>query len=123
MAGQNPTLPNNGNYGTKPDLLTGAWVFAASQAAVNGKSKSGTGLNYIGAPAEGGSIGTVQTTVEPYAVDTRVGRYFKPGNEWTDATDGTYYISWLENFGTITNVTDDMGFRTFEMWKNYRCDR
>ncbi len=59
----------------------------------------------------------MQTTVEPYVVDTRVGRYFKPGEEWTDATVGTYYISWLENFGTITNVTDDMGFRTVELWK------
>ena len=114
LGGQNPTLPNNGLYGTMPDFLSGPWVVEGT--AVNGQSKSGTGLNYIGAPAQGGSIGSVINATSG-SLDTRVGRYFKPGQEWTDSTVGTYYISWLENFGTITNVTDDMGFRSFEMWR------
>jgi hypothetical protein len=109
LAGQNPVAPG----GTQPDFLTGAWVATAPR----GYSKSGAGLNYIGAPAQGGSAGTVQTTEAPFIVDTRVGRYFKPGTEWTDTTVGTYYISWLQNFGTITNVTDDMGFRAMEFWE------
>jgi hypothetical protein len=112
LAGQNPTLPNNGQYGTMPDLLTGPWV--ADGTSTHGQSLPAPGLNYIGAPAQGGSAATVLDPVAN-AVDTRVGRFFKPGQEWTDSTNGTYYISWLENFGTITNVTDDMGFRSFEL--------
>ena len=114
LGGQNPTLPTTGAYGTMPDFLSGPWV--AAGASTHGQSKSPPGLNYIGAPAQGGSIGTVLDTVANN-LDTRVGRYFKPGQEWTDATVGTYYISWLENFGTIPNVGDDMGFRSFEMWR------
>ncbi|MGD9635307.1 MAG: PEP-CTERM sorting domain-containing protein, partial [Pirellulales bacterium] len=43
LAGQNPLAP----YGTQRDFLTGPWV--ATGTAVNGKSKSSPGLNYIGA--------------------------------------------------------------------------
>lgn len=115
LGGQNPTLPNNGQYGTMPDLLSGPWVIAPN--AIHGQSKSPPGLNYIGAPAQGGSIGTVPPTVSTDPTDTRVGRYFKPGQEWTDSTTGTYYIGWLQNFGTIANATDDMGFRAMEFWR------
>ncbi|MFO0788458.1 MAG: PEP-CTERM sorting domain-containing protein [Pirellulales bacterium] len=109
LGGQNPLAP----FGTQRDLLTGAWVVEGT--ATHGQSKS-TGLNYIGAPAQGGSIGTVLDTVNN-VLDTRVGRRFKSGSEWTDSTVGTFYISWLQNFGTITNVTDDMGFRSMEFWR------
>jgi hypothetical protein len=109
LAGQNPVAP----FGSQPDLLSGPWI---ATATAGGRSKPSPGLNYIGAPAMGGSIGTVPDATT-FDNSTRVGRYFKPGSEWTDATTGTFYISWLQNFGTISNVTDDMGFRAFEMWR------
>ena len=57
LGGQNPVAP----YGTQPDLLTGPWVAVRLPRA---RSKSAPGLNYIGAPAEGGSIGTVPDPVD-----------------------------------------------------------
>jgi hypothetical protein len=113
LAGQNPTLPNNGVYGTQPDLLSGPWVLPNAAHNTHVLSKSPPGLNYIGAPAEGGSIGTVPDPVD-FGIDNRIGRKFKAGSEWTDATVGTYYIGWLQNFGTGT----DMGFRAMEFWRN-----
>jgi hypothetical protein len=112
LAGQNPTLPNNGDYGTMPDLLSGPWIQPNAAYNTHALSRS-TGLNYIGAPAEGGSIGTVPDPVD-FGIDNRLGRKFKPGSEWTDATVGTYYISWLQNFGT----GDFMGYRAIEFWRD-----
>jgi hypothetical protein len=109
LVGQNPVAPG----GTMPDLLTGPWA----ESAPNGQSKSPPGLNYIGAPADGGSIGAVENP-ETFAVDTRVGRSFKPGEQWTDDTSGTFYISWLQNFGTLTNPTDGMGYRAMQFWRD-----
>ena len=112
IAGQNPTLPATG-YGTTPDLLSGEWImpagFTSDQAYVYGTP----GLNYIGAPAEGGSAGTYQDP-ETFALDNRVGRFLS--SPWDDTTVGTYYISWLQNFGTIASASDGMGFKTFEIW-------
>ncbi len=113
LGGQNPTLPNTGVYGTQPDLLSGSWILPNAAHNTHVLSKSAPGLNYIGAPAEGGSIGTVPDPVD-FAIDNRIGRKFKAGSEWTDATVGTYYIGWLQNFGTGT----DMGFRTMEFWRS-----
>jgi hypothetical protein len=109
LGGQNPVI----SYGTQPDLLTGPWVLAtAANTSTHVLSKS-TGLNYIGAPAEGGSIGTVADPVD-FGIDNRIGRKFKAGSEWTDTTVGTFYIGWLQNFGT----GDFMGFRSMEFWRD-----
>ena len=118
LGGQNPTLPNNGVYGTQPDLLTGPWILAtAATTSTHVLSKSAPGLNYIGAPAEGGSIGTVADPVD-FGIDNRIGRKFKAGSEWTDATVGTYYIGWLQNFGTGGDDGLNMGFRAMEFWRD-----
>jgi hypothetical protein len=117
LAGQNPTLPNTGVYGTQPDLLSGPWIQPNAAHNTHVLSKSAPGLNYIGAPALGGSIGTVADPVD-FAVDNRTGRKFKAGSEWTDATVGTYYIGWLQNFGTGGEDGLNMGFRAMEFWRN-----
>jgi hypothetical protein len=117
LGGQNPTLPNNGDYGTKPDLLSGPWILPNSGHTTHVLSKSPVGLNYIGAPAEGGSIGTVADPVD-FGIDNRIGRIFKAGEEWTDTTVGTYYIGWLQNFGTGGEDGLNMGFRSIEFWRN-----
>lgn len=112
IVGQNPILPGSG-YGTTPNLLTGAWDRPVGSTNDQAFVYGTPGLNYIGAPAEGGSAGTYQDP-ETYALDNRVGRFLS--TPWDDTTVGTYYISWLENFGTITNDTDDMGYKAFEIW-------
>ncbi len=113
LAGQNPTAP----YGTQPDFFTGAWTLNGT-AAPNGQVKDAPGLSFIGAPAEGGSAGAVEDP-ETFVGDMRVGRYIKEEDRFTDTSVGTYYISWLQNFGAIgTNAADPMGFRTVEMWSD-----
>jgi len=112
LVGQNPLAP----YGTQPDLLTGPWILPNAGHTTHVLSKS-TGLNYIGAPAEGGSIGTVPDPGD-FGIDNRIGRKFKPGSEWTDTTVGTYYIGWLQNFGTGGADGLNMGFRAIEFWRD-----
>jgi hypothetical protein len=106
LHGQNPVAP----YGTKPDLLQ-AWETPEVGQRIHLQTKPG--LNYIGAPAEGGSIGTVMDP-ETFGYNNRSGRRFKPGEEWTDATVGTFYIGWLQNFGTSTG----MGYHAIEFWRD-----
>lgn len=102
ITGQNPTL------GPTP-YLTGPWVTIAGDGAPNAAVQE-TGLSFLGAPALGGSqISTPNADVRRYL-----------SSPWTAATEGTFYISFLANFGQgdysdgIDN--NDMGYRAVELY-------
>lgn len=110
LTGQNPII------GPTP-FFNGPWSERPGgvDMANNGEVKLAPGLSFLGAPALGGSVGPVadETT---FATQTRVGRYFANDQRWTGSTVGTYYVGWLQNFGTIPNSVGDMGFRATEFW-------
>lgn len=110
LTGQNPTI------GPTP-FFNGAWAERPGgvDMASNGGIKAAPGLSFLGAPALGGSAGPVANETT-FATQTRVGRYFANDQRWTGATVGTYYVGWLQNFGTIPNGVGDMGFRATEFW-------
>ncbi|TWT37638.1 PEP-CTERM motif protein [Posidoniimonas corsicana] len=112
ITGQNPTV------GPTP-FFSGPWEERPGgvDMAPNGQVKAAPGLSFLGADAFGGSLGVV---TDPPA---RVGRYMPQETRWTDSTTGTYYISWLLNFGTIADGADPfdrnaMGHRAMEFWSD-----
>lgn len=124
------TTPSNGEYtvgllaGQNPDtgsFFSGAWHQRTSGNAPNAAVlDTGYGLSYIGAPAEGGATGVIQPrpSSEGGTVDNnaRIARDF--ADPWTDSTAGTYYLSFLVNYGAMApdNLTGDMGYRTVEFY-------
>jgi hypothetical protein len=66
------------------------------------------GLSYPGLPTSGGSVATID---DGFGLNGRVGRYLD--TDWDNSTVGTYYISFLANFGT---TTAGIGYRSVEFW-------
>ncbi|MCA9261339.1 MAG: dockerin type I repeat-containing protein, partial [Planctomycetales bacterium] len=100
--GQNPVI------GPTP-FLTGPWERRANDDAPNGLVQE-EGLSFLGAPSLGGASSS--------SPNSRQGRYLS--TPWGAATTGTYYLSYLINYGSgdYSDGTDnnDMGFRAVEFW-------
>jgi hypothetical protein len=99
--GQNPIV---GPY------MTGAWDIQATDATLGGTSAQATGLSFLGAPAAGGSL-----------IANGSSRAFRSLATPFDATtNGTYYISFLANFGGVgvdpnSNDANAVGHRNVEL--------
>jgi Dockerin type I domain/PEP-CTERM motif len=91
LAGQNPTI------GPAPSFFRDPWTIGAAGGAVQA-----TSISYRGAATEGGSV-TGYGRTERYLT-----------TPFTAATEGTYYISALMNFGTTPNGA--MGYRAMEFF-------
>lgn len=102
IAGQNPVDPLN------PSFWGGPWV---NRGAPTTAVVRQTGLTYLGAPVEGGSVVSNEST-----------RNSRPlASPLTDSTVGNYYIGFLANFGTGDYVEggldgNDMGYRAMEFY-------
>lgn len=100
-AGQNPTVGS---------FFTGPWEITATDATLGGTSAQATGLSFLGSPAAGGSL-----------IANGSSRAFRNLTTPFDATTvGTYYISFLANFGGVgvdPNSTDAnaVGHRNIEL--------
>jgi hypothetical protein len=80
--GQNP---NVGSY------VTGPWDIQATDATLGGTSAQAAGLSFLGSPAAGGSL-----------IANGSSRAFRTlAAPFTASTVGTYYISFLANFGGV----------------------
>jgi hypothetical protein len=100
--GQNPTI------GPTP-FFSGAWDI--TDAGVNFGVVQTQGLSFLGAPAAGGSVIATGST--------RVARRLT--NPWTATTTGTYFISFLANFGGVgvsptSTSSNDVGHRNIEFF-------
>jgi hypothetical protein len=99
LEGQNPTIgPAN------PSFFRDAWTLGGAGQAV-----LGTGLAYRGTPSPGGSINGFGRT-ERYLNNTG-----NPNAVWDDTTTGTYYMSFVVNFGQIA-PGGNMGYRALEFF-------
>jgi hypothetical protein len=99
LAGQNPTI---GPY----PILSGPWQ---STLETDGASVQAPTLEFPYVPVEGGSVIA--------SGSSRTWRNLT--NAWDATTVGTFYISFLMNFGGVglTGQThDDVGHRVLEMW-------
>jgi hypothetical protein len=89
------------------DYFSGTWSIGAAGQVVQANS-----LSYLGAPSLGGSVTNNDND------GSRVG--IALAEPWTTATTGTYYLSFLANYGTAQdpNTTDPgtLGFRAMEFW-------
>ena len=96
-AGQNPTVGPT-------SFLSGPWEAAAADTL--GNVVQTQGLSFLGAPAEGGSL-AVSLDANNFPVSSRAFRHLTTPFDAT--TVGTYYISFLANFGGVgidPNSTD-----------------
>jgi hypothetical protein len=82
-----------------------------------------TGASFFFANWVGSTAQVVQTSnIAPASIggsvqatgDGRAARYLT--TPWDDATDGTFYLSFLTHFGTIDNPNDGIGYRSVELW-------
>lgn len=99
-APQNPTIP----YFTDP------WDVFSADATLGGTTVQSTGLSFLGAPAAGGSLIT--------SGSSRAFRHL--ATPFDDTTLGTYYLSFLVNFGGVgvsptSSSRDDVGHRAVEL--------
>jgi hypothetical protein len=100
LGGQNPTIGPTA-------FFSGGWVAASA-----GQTISATGLNYKNGGTEGsGSINGNGN------IGGRTGRALAaPLGEGAFA-NGTYYVSFMANYGTVAGGLDsNMGFRSVEFW-------
>lgn len=104
--GQNPTI------GPTP-FFTGGWDGGAADSLAT--QVQATGLSFLGSPAGGGSI---QSGIVDGTGASRPGR--RMASPWTATTNGTYYISFLMNFGGVgvnpNGTRDDVAHRAIELW-------
>jgi hypothetical protein len=105
IVGQNPTV------GPTP-FFTGAWTQGAFAGDPPEQAVIENTLSYLGTAGLGGAVQGVG----------RVGRFLNNATEWTDSTVGTFYISFMAQYGTAadpqgTGTGDgNLGFRTTEFW-------
>jgi hypothetical protein len=96
--GQNPTI------GPDATFFSGPWIGSAPGQTVQSQN-----LEYLGLPSPGGSVDGGGS------LGARSARAL--ASPWNDATDGTYYIGFLVNFGTTAGSLDNnMGYRAVEFW-------
>jgi hypothetical protein len=105
--GQNPTI------GPTP-FMTGAWAANAADSINN--TVQAQGLSFIGAPVSGGSLGVLRDA-DNVVQSSRAFRQLT--TPFTATTEGTYYFSFLANFGGVgvspTSASrDDVAHRAVE---------
>lgn len=99
LAGQNPAI------GPQP-ILSGPWQ---STLGPDGAAVQATSLEFLRLPVSGGSVvanGSSRT-------------WRNLINVWETSTVGTFYMSYLMNFGGVElagQTRDDVGHRVLEMW-------
>ncbi len=101
LVGQNPLI------GPTP-FFTGPWQ---GRIDAGGATVQSPGLNYFSAPVTGGSV-----IANP---SSRTWRTLS--NPWDATTDGTFYLSYLMNFGGVgltDSTINDVGHRVVEMWSS-----
>jgi hypothetical protein len=99
LTGQNTTIgPAN------PSFFRDAWTLGSDGLVV-----VETGLAYLGTPSPGGSINGFGRT-ERYLNNTE-----NPQADWDDGTTGTFYMSFVVNFGQIAEG-GNMGYRGVEFF-------
>ena len=92
-------------------------------SAAPGSARGGTanrafvtpnGINYLGSDAPGGASWVDRVTGTFTDTNARVGRNL--ATPWTNATEGTYFMSFVVNFGAMApgNFDGDMGYRAME---------
>jgi hypothetical protein len=105
LAGQDPSVGPG-----SPTFFSGPWVQTSPALPAVGEIVQAGSLSYLGAPSVGGSVTATG--------DSRVGRNLT--TPWDASTEGTFYISFLANYGTVANPATttpaDLGFRTTEFW-------
>lgn len=105
--GQNPTI------GPTP-FLTGPWTANAADSINN--TVQAQGLSFIGAPVSGGSLGVLR---DANNVVQSSRAYRALSTPFTETTEGTYYFSFLANFGGVgvsptSTSRDDVAHRAVE---------
>jgi hypothetical protein len=108
LAGQNPLIGPTPFFG-------GAWEGASVD--VNDTVVQTQGLTYLDAPVAGGSL--IVSLDENNLPVSRTGRRLT--TPFTATTVGTYYMSFLANFGGVgidpaSTSRDDVAHRAIEMW-------
>jgi hypothetical protein len=99
--GQNPNVS---------PYVTGPWDIQATDATLGGTSAQAAGLSFLGSPAAGGSL-----------VANGSSRAFRTlAAPFTASTIGTYYVSFLANFGGVgvdpnSNDANAVGHRNIEL--------
>jgi hypothetical protein len=121
--GMPPGDPNNGQNPTIGPMpfLGGPWQIRTSDGDAPNQHVVASTLTYRGIESPGGSVTTIPLTPNVND-DGRVGRYL--ADPWNTDEVGTYYISFLANFGTVPEADYDspavpahnFGFRSLEMW-------
>jgi hypothetical protein len=103
--------PGDGLPGS--DFFAGPWYTSASGEAPAVFVQE-AGLSYLGDSAPGGSV-FAQAYDENFIADGgRAARNL--ATPWDDTTTGTYYLSFLANYGTLDPGVTDIGFRAVEFW-------
>ncbi|WP_197525607.1 PEP-CTERM sorting domain-containing protein [Pseudobythopirellula maris] len=99
---QNPTVDT--------EFFAGPW-HAQTSTLINIQPVE-SGLDYLGSPALGGALSVVASG-DPLDPEARVARAL--AEPWTASTEGTFYISWISNFGARVDGSD-MGYRGIEFY-------
>jgi hypothetical protein len=111
--GQNPTI----GIPPTPSFFSGGWHRRTNGNAPRGAVQN-VPMNYFGTDELGGSAYVDRVNPGPEGstdADARIGRSLL--NPWTASTVGTFYVSWVANFGALQPGVTAMGYRGLEFYQ------